>query len=208
MLADLMIAGPVERAAAHRRSRIEGTPLAQSLLDELKQRAADGDVARLRLSRQAIEIPGASRRANYWRGWFDGAYSASSNNAGIGIVLVSPEGICFAACSPVEAQDSTEAEFLALIALLQFAEANRADKLWVEGDSQSVIQMVTGKAVARAHMRGFLRQAWHQRRAFRRATFAWVERAKNGLADRLSKLGAIGLMAAEQVTASGLCSGA
>jgi len=126
--------------------------------------------------------------ATAWRAWFDGSAHPNPGRCGIGGLLTGPSGERIEISQPAGYGNSSEAEYLALIAVLESAARVGARELTVYGDSQVVIGDVTGPDSASAASLAELR-------ALARALMAriggvalrWIPRHKNGDADRLSQ---------------------
>jgi ribonuclease HI len=144
-------------------------------------RAAVREAAR---ARQAQRHDGAP---STWRAWFDGSARPNPGRCGIGARLEGPDG-AVEISQPAGYGNSSEAEYRALIALLEAAAARGVSSLTVYGDSQVVIGDVTGPDLDAA-------PALHDYRATARALMArieglqlrWVPRHKNTQADALSQ---------------------
>lgn len=168
-------------------------------LDQLlRERAAD----RLR-SEQALEArralaaaaqarrrPGAA--ATGWRAWFDGSARPNPGRCTLGAVLEGPGGVHVELSRDIGHGDSSEAEYQALIAVLEAAVAHGAVGLAIHGDSQVVIDDVNAPDFAGSPAL----QAWRGRaRALLArlpgATLRWIPRHKNGRADALSQRAAL-----------------
>ncbi|MFJ7566984.1 ribonuclease HI family protein [Herminiimonas sp. NPDC097707] len=121
-----------------------------------------------------------------WLAWFDGTSHPNPGKMGVGGMLKNPNGeltrISFAAGQG----DSSEAEYLALIAVLQAALEVRPAKLVIYGDSRVVlddVQAENGAAVL-SHHRMRARQLLAQ---LANPALIWIPRRKNAAADALSQ---------------------
>jgi ribonuclease HI len=165
-LAALVEARTLEQAAQASRSAAR---------DSLREQA------RLRQARRHEGLPTA------WRAWFDGSARPNPGRCGIGARLEGPDG-AVEISQPAGYGNSSEAEYRALIALLEAAVARGVSCLTVYGDSQVVIGDVTGPEALAA-------PALHTYRSTARALMAridglalrWVPRHKNQQADALSQ---------------------
>ena len=123
-----------------------------------------------------------------WRGWFDGSATPNPGRIGIGALLLGPEGERIEISRRAGEGTSGDAEYLALVALLEAALEAGARELAVYGDSQVVVQDVLMSGVPGA--RG-LEQ--HRARAVAlmarldRVALRWLPRHRNGAADALSQ---------------------
>jgi ribonuclease HI len=123
-----------------------------------------------------------------WCAWFDGSARPNPGRCGIGALLRGPGGIAVDIARPAGHGDSSDAEYLALIAVLDAALAHGAAGLHVYGDSRVVIDDVNGPAERgapalapyRDHVRAQLAQ-------LPGAALHWVPRHRNAQADALSQ---------------------
>ncbi|GGY65517.1 ribonuclease HI family protein [Pseudoduganella albidiflava] len=128
-----------------------------------------------------------------WRGWFDGSATPNPGRIGIGALLLGPAGERIEISRPAGTGTSGDAEYLALIALLEAAVAAGACELAVYGDSQVVVQDVLmsgvpgAKGLEEHRARAVALMARLEGMALR-----WVPRHRNGAADALSQRAAAG----------------
>jgi ribonuclease HI len=201
-----------ERVAARRQALAQGIPEAQALQAVLAQAAARGgfaDIAALLAERARVSNLDQQRRAAKaalrhaeqlarkarrepaagagWRAWFDGSATPNPGLIGLGALLCGPRGERVEISRRAGHGSSSDAEYLALIALLEAALAARATPLAISGDSQVVIGDVgsagaaaKGMAAYRAQVRALMAQVGD-------VTLRWVPRHRNGDADRLSQ---------------------
>ncbi|MEW6759910.1 MAG: ribonuclease HI family protein [Pseudomonadota bacterium] len=160
----------------------------------LRERAAD----RLR-SEQALEArralaaaalarrqPGAA--ATVWRAWFDGSARPNPGRCTLGAVLEGPGGVQVELSRGIGHGDSSEAEYQALVAVLEAAVAHGAVGLTIHGDSQVVIDDVNAPDFAASPaLRAWRKQARDLLARLPGATLRWIPRHKNGRADALSQ---------------------
>jgi ribonuclease HI len=126
-----------------------------------------------------------------WRGWFDGSAHPNPGKLGIGALLLGPQGERIEVSEALDYGNSSEAEYAALIAVLQAALALSPPpvELLLYGDSQVVINDVLGSTpqgakgleTQRATVVALLQQ-------LNNVTLRWIPRHRNGEADRLSQL--------------------
>ncbi|GAB2837971.1 hypothetical protein GCM10027277_01020 [Pseudoduganella ginsengisoli] len=201
-----------ERVAARRLARTARMPLADALRTVLEQAAAQAGVPgieALLTARQQARHDDEQRRAakaagrhaqrqaqkaqretappGAWRAWFDGSATPNPGAIGIGALLCGPGGERVEICRRAGHGGSSDAEYLALIALLEAALASGATPLTICGDSQVVIGDVAapGPAAKGLHdYRATVRQLMAQ---IGGVTLRWVPRHRNGDADRLSQ---------------------
>ncbi|NYE60545.1 ribonuclease HI [Duganella sp. 1224] len=170
-----------------------GAPGLAHLLAEresLRQR----DVAR----RQARQAAGAHKLAlrkaglqpsdAAWRGWFDGSAHPNPGQIGIGALLCGPDGQRVEISRRAGHGSSSDAEYLALTALLEAARAHGAHDLVVYGDSQVVVNDVNlGAARGAKGMDAHRARVVSLMAALGGVQLRWVPRHRNGDADRLSQ---------------------
>lgn len=125
-----------------------------------------------------------------WTGGFDGAAQPTNPGPrGIGAWLDNPEGITTWTCSSqVGRGTNNEAEWLALIALLEAAAAAHVPTLHIRGDSRLVVEQFAGRWKIRdTRMRTLAVRAHQIAAAIPTVTCVWVPRDANTRADTLSK---------------------
>lgn len=122
-----------------------------------------------------------------WLAWFDGSARPNPGRCGIGALLKGPNGEHVEICRDVGHGDSSDAEYSALIALLEVAVQMQARPLVVYGDSQVVIDdlglaegAVTNLTAHRLRALSFLNQ-------LQAVHLCWIPRHKNAEADTLSQ---------------------
>jgi len=162
----------------------------------LRERAAlrEAEAARLLAREMAREAARAEQRARHdgrptaWRAWFDGSARPNPGRCGIGARLLGPGGELVELSQPAGYGNSSEAEYLALIAVLEAAAAHGARELTVYGDSRVVIDDVAAPATAGAPSLHPYRVRVHALLArLPGASLRWVPRHKNLEADALSQ---------------------
>ena len=126
-----------------------------------------------------------------WTMYFDGALN--QNGKGIGIVLLSPEGVAIPKAFKVGfPATNNEMEYEALLAGLREAAKLEVKKLRVLGDSKVVISQVAGEwkvnAPKLAHYHEKAKKAMSQ---FKKMSFLYIPRALNRLANSLATLASI-----------------
>jgi ribonuclease HI len=199
------IAYKAERAASLRLARTEGLSADAALRRTLELAAGAKGLAALVELRTGMLAAQAARdaarafakaaaqarddsRPGAWRGWFDGSAKPNPGRCGIGVRLDGPGGIRVELAEPAGHGNSSEAEYRALIALLEAAAARGACDLTIYGDSRVVIDDVNGPdlyaapalAVYRARVHALLADVPGVR-------LRWVPRHKNTGADALSQ---------------------
>ena len=203
------IAYKAERAASRRLAQSAGLSADEALRRTLERAAGTGGLAALvalrtsmleaqaarETARVAQQASAAARRdglhdtrTTVWRAWFDGSARPNPGRCGIGALLEGPGGIRVELAQPAGHGNSSEAEYRALIALLEAAIAHGARDLTIHGDSRVVIDDVIGPdlyaapalAAYRARVRALLAQLPDAR-------LRWVPRHRNAAADALSQ---------------------
>ena len=159
----------------------ERTADAARRLDKRTQRAA----------LHAAAKAGPPRAPDTWQAWFDGSAHPNPGRLGIGALLLGPGGERLEISRRAGTGNSSEAEYLALIALLEAAQTVQPRALLVHGDSRVVIDDVNGAAEKRDRGAKGLEALRTQARALiaqlDAVTLRWVPRHRNGDADRLSQ---------------------
>lgn len=197
-----------ERAASRRLAAAEGLSDEQALRRTLEAVAGKAGLAALVAARSAIQQAGAQRSAardalrdaararqarrhdgapTLWRAWFDGSARPNPGRCGIGARLEGPGGTVEIS-QPAGHGNSSEAEYRALIAVLDAAVARGIASLTVYGDSQVVIGDVTGPDIdAAASLLDYRAAARTLMARIAGLQLRWVPRHKNTLADALSQ---------------------
>ena len=123
-----------------------------------------------------------------WRAWFDGSAHPNPGRCGIGALLTGPGGERIEISRPAGYGNSSEAEYQALIALLETAVRAGANGMTVYGDSQVVINDVQAAPDGQAPVLGELRsKAVALIAQLEDVTLRWIPRRKNPEADALSQ---------------------
>lgn len=123
-----------------------------------------------------------------WRAWFDGSARPNPGQCGIGAVLRGPDGAGVELALPAGYGNSSEAEYRALIAVLEAAVEHGAFDLTVHGDSRVVIDDVNGADALAAPSLAAYRARVHSLAArIPGLSLRWVPRHKNLEADALSQ---------------------
>ena len=154
---------------------------AQAQAADAERRAAK---TRQRAERRATLAAQRLPPATAWLAWFDGSAHPNPGRIGIGALLTGPSGAGHG--------NSGQAEYSALLAVLEAALRERPSELVVYGDSRVVLDEVNrltpgsrALAVQRAAAQALIAQ-------FARITLQWIPRHRNAAADQLSQQ-AIGL---------------
>ncbi len=197
-----------EHSAARRLAaeRGIGTDLALRII--LEQAAGSAGLAQLLSERGARQSGQAARQAargehraaalavrklrhdgpaTAWRAWFDGSAHPNPGRCGIGALLTGPDGARVEIVRSAGYGNSSEAEYQALIAVLQAALEHGAIGLTVYGDSQVVINDVNGVGKSALSLNAYRLQARSLMAALGPVVVRWLPRHKNGAADALSQ---------------------
>jgi ribonuclease HI len=199
------IAYKAERAASRRLAQAEGLSAEQALRRTLELAAGAAGLAALvevrtgmlaaqaardaaRASAQAAATSRRDAQPTAWQAWFDGSAKPNPGRCGIGVRIDGPDGVRIELAQPAGHGNSSEAEYRALIALLETAVAHGARDLTICGDSRVVIDDVGGPdlyaapalAAYRARVLALLAELPGTR-------LRWVPRHKNLEADALSQ---------------------
>jgi ribonuclease HI len=198
-----------ERAASRKLALQTGMSLDEALRVTLEQSAGPAGIAALVEARRALQALEQQRLqtkterlarerqvrssrhldgARTWQGWFDGSAHPNPGRCGVGALLVGPSGQRTEISQAAGHGNSSEAEYQALVALLQAAVAAGAHDLALYGDSRVVIDDVNGPAASaspplaawRAAARGLMAR-------IDGVTVRWLPRHKNTEADALSQ---------------------
>lgn len=151
--------------------------------DEERRAARQAHAAHKLAQRKAAMQPSAA-----WRGWFDGSAHPNPGQIGIGALLCGPDGQRIEISRRAGHGNSSEAEYLALTALLEAARDMGATELAVHGDSQVVINDVNpGTARGAKGLEEHREHVMALMAALGSVNLRWVPRHRNGEADRLSQ---------------------
>lgn len=151
--------------------------------DELSKRGAQ---------QQPVVVESASQPApadaDDWQAWFDGCAIRNPGPAGAGAVLVDPQGKRYPLSRGLGHATNNEAEYNALIDVLDLAIELGCSRLTVRGDSQLVInQVFSGWKVSAANLQPLNHTARSLVARMGRCRGQWIPREENGEADALSK---------------------
>lgn len=125
---------------------------------------------------------------NAWQGWFDGATNPNPGARGIGGLLLGPAGERIEISQEIGHGTNNEAEYAALIAVLDAAVEARVQDLTVYGDSQLVIKQVSGEWLINAKsLVPMCQTVIALKKEIARVKLLWIPREENGAADALSK---------------------
>lgn len=145
--------------------------------------------ADLLAQKKAKKLPDSSA----WLAWFDGSAHPNPGRMGIGGLLKSPDGQTIEISFAGGQGDNNQAEYLALIAVLEAVVRFQPEQLVVYGDSQVVINAVmTAGGVGTYDLQSHCEQAKLLVSQLKAVNLTWIPREKNSAADALSRQ-AIGL---------------
>lgn len=198
-----------EHSASRRLAERTGIPYAQALRQTLhdsagafglehllaqRQRAAQA-ARQKRVERDAARLAAHAQRqarhdgpATPWRAWFDGSAHPNPGRCSIGGLLKGPGGELIEISLPAGFGNNGDAEYRALVAVLEAAVALGACPLTVYGDSQVVVEDVAappGRSVRSLHQ--YREAALALLARLPGTTVRWVPRHKNTEADALSQ---------------------
>lgn len=128
-----------------------------------------------------------------WLAWFDGSALPNPGRIGIGALLRGPQGQVVEISRRAGDGSSSDAEYLALIALLEAALPHRPTQLIIHGDSQVIIEDLKPPRRGKSNAKGLetLRARALELIALLGGapvvTVRWVPRHRNPEADRLSQ---------------------
>lgn len=184
-----------EIAKAKRRSQNENLSENEALRLLLEKKAngrpfGEFLAERRRLKEAEQERVEAARKADAdaWHAWFDGAAEPNPGARGIGAVLKGPNGEIAEISQAIGFGTNNEAEYQALIAVLEEAAHRDVHHLIVQGDSQLVINQVDGTwGVKAPGLWALCERAQVLVRRIGRVRLSWIPREQNREADALSK---------------------
>ena len=197
-----------ELAASRQLAARTGMPEAEALRATLSLRAGVGGLHQLLAARAAERLRGEhgasarralaeaalARRAKAdgatpaWRAWFDGSARPNPGRCGIGAVLAGPGGVRIELSRDAGYGNSSEAEYLALLAVLEAAVEHGVPALAILGDSQVVIDDVQAPdSASAAALRPYRERARALLARLPGTTLRWIPRHKNLEADALSQ---------------------
>lgn len=146
------------------------------------------------MSAQTRNTPASQAAAtDAWLAWFDGSALPNPGRIGIGALLRGPQGQVVEISRRAGDGSSSDAEYLALIALLEAALPHRPPQLIIHGDSQVIIDDLKPPRKGKSNAKGL--EALRARALELIAqlggapvvTVRWVPRHRNPEADRLSQ---------------------
>jgi len=205
----VLAASKGERAASRKLAERQGIPESEALRATLLLRAGAAGLAHLLAERaarrrrdeqaadvrralasaaQARRAGGAAPSGSAWRAWFDGSAHPNPGRCTLGAVLEGPDGLQVELSRAAGYGNSSEAEYAALVALLEAAVEHGACAPAIHGDSQVVIDDVEAPDCASApSLRAWRARARALLARLPGATLRWIPRHRNGRADALSQ---------------------
>lgn len=165
----------------------------EQLLDMRQDELAARQTRRVERQQQRLQtrerkLAAAAPSSDSWQAWFDGACHPNPGKMGIGVLLRSPVGSETEISMMVGSGDSSEAEYRALIALLETANAEQVQKLVIYGDSRVVIDDVQNDETRGSQILQPLRdRAQRLLTTLPNVRWCWIPRKRNAAADALSQ---------------------
>lgn len=122
-----------------------------------------------------------------YTGYFDGASRGNPGEAAIGAYLINDKGEIISEISQrIGSKTNNEAEYMALITLLEEVKRRDIKEAKLYGDSQLVINQVSGKwRINHLHLYDLCEQVLRLIQGMR-VTLIWIPREENAYADSLS----------------------
>jgi ribonuclease HI len=204
----LALAFRAEKVAARRLALKESISEEQALTRILENVAGDSSLAQLLTHRETLATANADRLATRrqekshkrnlklartqapagaWLAWFDGSARPNPGQCGIGGVLKGPNGERFEISRGAGHGDSSDAEYSALIAILELAVQMKITPLVIHGDSQVVIEDVSRAADFSSNLLAHRCRAQFLLSQLSAVSLCWIPRHKNAEADILSQ---------------------
>jgi len=123
-------------------------------------------------------------------GFYDGSASPNSGKLGLGVTIYASKKELVCAAKPAGDGTNNEAEYLALIFLLELAIDEGIKNITVYGDSKLITNQVNGIwGVGKETLVKYHEKAVALSKQFSNIEFKWCKRANNKRADILSKRG-------------------
>jgi ribonuclease HI len=119
-------------------------------------------------------------------GYFDGASRGNPGKSGAGACLTDGENVIWECAEYLGVKTNNEAEYSALIRLLEEARARKLTEIEIRGDSKLVVcQLKREWKINLPHLRELASKAWELMDGMS-VKLIWVPRKENCLADALS----------------------
>ena len=121
------------------------------------------------------------------KGYFDGASRGNPGEAGAGALIADGRGtVVWETATPLGVRTNNEAEYLALILLLEEADRRGIREIEVYGDSRLVVSQVSRLwKINEPRLRELANRVWALCEG-KNVRFAWIPREQNSRADALS----------------------
>lgn len=120
------------------------------------------------------------------KGYFDGASRGNPGEAGAGACMVDDGEVVWECAEYLGRKTNNEAEYTALLRLLEEAKKRGENEIEIYGDSKLVVCQVKREwKINKPHLLELARQAWALMDGMN-VKLLWVPREKNKLADALS----------------------
>lgn len=198
--------GITESEALRRVLEVRAGTVGLAALLDARRRQVDADAQRradraaANAARLALKKNDPALCAGTWLAWFDGSALPNPGRIGIGAVLLAPDGRRTEICRRAGDGDSGEAEYLALISVLEAAlgvgpqatPPQCIPALLIRGDSRVVIDDLQTPGAGVVKLNAYRARAKELIAALEanmdggRVTLRWIPRHKNVDADRLS----------------------
>ncbi|CAL2255640.1 unnamed protein product [Prunus armeniaca] len=158
----------------------------QALADFLAHHPAQGQKGELE-----VEIGMTYMEKNYWTMYFDG--SSTETRSGAGVVIESPQGQRWQFAFQLDFKcTNNQAEYEALIIGLEILKEMKATRVLVYGDSQLVINQLTGEyQYTRENLTLYYVTALNTAGEFSRISFVYVPRAENHEANEMAQVASV-----------------
>ncbi|XP_021807706.1 uncharacterized protein LOC110751539 [Prunus avium] len=158
----------------------------QALADFLAHHPAQGKEGELE-----VEIGMARMEKNYWTMYFDG--SSTEARLGAGVVIESPQGQRWQVAFQLDFKcTNNQAEYEALIIGLEILKEIKATRVLVYGDSQLVINQLTGEYQCTSeNLTMYYVTALNTADVFSRISFVHVPRAENHEANEMAQVASV-----------------
>ena len=118
----------------------------------------------------------------------DGASSGNPGNAGVGIVIKTPERVVkISKC--IGLSTNNEAEYTALLLALEWLDKNNVPLAIIHSDSKLVVNQINGIYKIKSKKLAEYAKKIKKFMSKKNIQLKWIEREKNKEADQLAKLG-------------------
>lgn len=182
-----------EQALRQTLTLIAGASGLQQLVDDriAARVAVAARVAERRLAKQAerqIKLSEKNPPSDAWQAWFDGSARPNPGHCRIGYVIKSPDGELIKHSQEAGHGNCSDAEYRALLAVLQHAVKLQAHRIVIHGDSQVVINDVQQNAdQVSPTLDDYRMQARQLLSQLKHPQLRWIPRHRNHDADALSQ---------------------